>query len=73
MPPIKIIGLGGSLNPNQRVSKHSRIALSGAVESGAHIELLELHEIARCRCLFRTWNRHRRSAGLSTLFQALLA
>lgn len=46
MPPIKIIGLGGSLKPESASVKALRIALSGAVESGAHIELLELHEIA---------------------------
>ena len=56
----------------ESASVSTRIALSGAVESGAHIELFELHEIA-LPMFVPTWNRHRRSAGLSTLFQALLA
>ncbi len=46
MTHIRIIGLGGSLKPESASVKALRLALQGAEESGAQIELLQLHELA---------------------------
>jgi len=44
--PIKILGLGGSLRPRSRTENALQIALSGAEEAGAEIEIFNLRDTA---------------------------
>lgn len=46
MKPIKIVGLGGSPRAGSASTRALELALSGAREAGAEVELIEVHALA---------------------------
>lgn len=48
--PVRIIAICGSLNPNSKTRMALRVALQGALEKGAEVELIDLREFELVFC-----------------------